>query len=133
MTGGPDRDAAPSSMRADKWLWHARFFKSRSLAARMVGEGKVRVNGTRISKPSAAVTVGDVLTFTQARQIRVVRVEAISARRGPAGEAQALYTDLDPPSERPAPPRPAPGFDGKGRPTKQDRRAFDLSRRQTLE
>jgi ribosome-associated heat shock protein Hsp15 len=122
-------DTAPK-LRLDKWLWHARFFKTRSLAAREVSAGHVRVNGDKTDKPARAVAPGDVLTFPQARRVRVVRVEALGERRGPAPEAQALYTDLSPPEE---PRSKNPGFEGKGRPTKRDRRSLDLSRRPTLE
>lgn len=75
-------------MRVDKWLWHARFFKTRSLAAKQVGAGHVRVNGSKASKPSQNVAVGDVLTFSQGHQVRVVRILALSERRGPASEAR---------------------------------------------
>lgn len=87
------------------------------------------MNTTRVSKPATAVTPGDVLTFVQGRQIRVIRVEAPGQRRGPAPEAQALYTDLTPapdPSE-PVAPRKGP------RPTKKDRRALEESRRPLLD
>ena len=87
-------EAAPA-IRLDKWLWQARFFKSRSLSAGLVEQGGVRVNGQRIVKPAHALRAGDVLTFAQGAQIRVVRVRAPGARRGPAAEAQALYDDLD--------------------------------------
>jgi len=109
--------------RLDRSLWHARFFKTRSLAARIVSGGGVRVNGARTAKPAAAVGPGDVLTFAQARAIRVVRITALAARRGPAAEAQALYDDLDPPRERAdgqdEAPRAGP------RPTKKARRRLD--------
>lgn len=85
----------PSKMRIDKWLWHARFFKTRGLAAEAAGNGRTRVNGNRISKPAHAVAPGDVLTFVQAGNVRVIRVEALGIRRGPASEAQTLYRDLD--------------------------------------
>ncbi|QBF32431.1 RNA-binding S4 domain-containing protein [Thalassococcus sp. S3] len=125
---------APVKLRLDKWLWHARFFKTRSLAARQVAGGHVRVNGDKTDKPARSVCVGDVLTFAQARQVRVVRIEALGVRRGPAPEAQTLYTEIGPDPERPAEQTSkAPGFDGTGRPTKRDRRAYDLSRRRSLE
>ena len=89
-----------ATLRLDKWLWHARFAKSRSLAAKLVSETGVRVNGTRASKSAAAVRPGDVLTFVQGRHVRVIRILALGTRRGPAPEAQALYDDLDPPPER---------------------------------
>jgi ribosome-associated heat shock protein Hsp15 len=103
-------------------LWHARFFKTRTLAARIVGDGGVRVNGTRATKPAASVGTGDVLTFAQGRAIRVVRIVDVAVRRGPATEAQALYDDLDPPGgpgDTGAEPRVGP------RPTKKDRRRLD--------
>ncbi len=83
-------------MRLDKWLWQARFFKSRSIAAEMIEDGHVRVNGTRISRPGRDVAQGDTLTFPQGNRIRVIRILALGLRRGPAAEAQALYLDLDP-------------------------------------
>ncbi len=107
------------TIRLDKWLWQARFFKSRSIAAGVVSAGKVRVDGTPVSKPARAVGPGMVLTFTQQQDVRVVRILACGKRRGPAPEAQALYEDMSPEKiKRPANPR----FDGKGRPTKKDRR-----------
>lgn len=113
-------DQARATIRLDKWLWQARFFKSRSLAAAIVSAGKVRVDGTPVSKPARAVGAGDVLTFVQADRTRVVRIIDCGTRRGPAPEAQALYADLTPPAPPSAPP--APGADRKGRPTKKDRR-----------
>ncbi len=83
--------------RIDKWLWHARFFKSRSLAQRLCEKGRIRVNGLRVRKAHYAVKPDDVLTFPQAGRIRVVRVLALASRRGPAADAQALYEDLAPP------------------------------------
>ena len=107
------------TIRLDKWLWHARFFKSRSLAAGVVASGKVRVNGTPVSKPSRSVGPDDILTFTKEQDVRIVRILACGERRGPAPEAQALYEDISPEKViRPKNPR----FDGKGRPTKKDRR-----------
>lgn len=121
-------------IRIDKWLWQARFFKTRSLAAKVVGAG-LRVNGQNVAKPAFAVSVGDVLTFSQARDVRVVRVAALGDRRGPAPEARLLYEDLDPPEDRPRPDpvAQAPSFDGGGRPSKRDRRALDSLRRDALE
>ncbi|WP_282059452.1 RNA-binding S4 domain-containing protein [Roseobacter litoralis] len=121
-------------LRIDKWLWHGRFFKTRSLAAAMVASGVVRVNGTRTQKRSHMVVPGDVLTFPQGDDIRVIRIEALGSRRGPAPEAQALYTDLSPPERRVRDVTPKnPAFEGKGRPTKKDRRTLDLSRARSLE
>jgi ribosome-associated heat shock protein Hsp15 len=116
---------ADVKIRLDKWLWQARFFKTRSLAAKLVTAGKVRINGIHASKPARLVGPGDVLTFPQAKEIRVARIVAVGTRRGPAPEAQALYEDLSPPQKRENFP-PAPRFEGKGRPTKRDRRKLDL-------
>lgn len=114
---------APGKIRVDKWLWYARFFKTRSLATKLVSGGHLRLNGERIEKPAHSVAPGDVLTFPQGRQVRVVRIVAIGERRGPAPEAQALYEDLTPPEERDKPVERA----GE-RPTKKDRRALDAFR-----
>jgi ribosome-associated heat shock protein Hsp15 len=120
-------------LRIDKWLWHARFFKTRSLAAKIVSGGKLRVNGQPISKPAYMVTALDVLTFPQANDVRVIKVLAIGERRGPAPEAQLLYDDLDPPKPREAIAEQVPRFEGKGRPTKKDRRALQQTRTDLLE
>lgn len=110
----PDHENDPApTLRIDKWLWWARFFKTRSLAAK-VASGGVRVNGERVDKPKTAIKPGDTLTFAQNRSIRVVKVLALGHRRGPAAEAAALYEDLAPPE----PPKPRVG----PRPTKKDRR-----------
>ncbi len=116
--------------RLDKWLFQARFFKTRTLAARVVTGGHVRVNSTKVSKASIGVGIGDVLTFAQGNDIRVVRIESLAERRGPAAEAQTLYADLSPPKEKIP---PAPKTRGNGRPTKRDRRKLDFKRRQELE
>ncbi len=87
--------------RLDKWLWFARVVKTRSLAARLVGEGHVRVNGMRATAPARAVQPGDVLTIALERQVRVLRVLAGGERRGPFPEARLLYEDLaEPGAER---------------------------------
>lgn len=94
----------------------------------------MRVNGTRVTKRSHQVQHGDVLTFAQGRLIRVVRVEGLGTRRGPATEAQTLYADLTPVETRKEDSGPqTPRFEGKGRPTKRDRRRLDLSRARSLE
>jgi ribosome-associated heat shock protein Hsp15 len=90
--------AAPEPIRADKWLWHARFFKTRALAAAVVSKGRMRLNGQHFSKPGQRLRPGDVLTFTIGHQVRVIRVLAPGQRRGPADEARGLYLDLDPPA-----------------------------------
>jgi ribosome-associated heat shock protein Hsp15 len=125
------------TIRIDKWLWYARFLKTRGLATKLVTGGHVRVNGNRIGKASVAVGADDVLTFPQGDDIRVVRIADIGNRRGPAPEAQGLYVDLAPkaivaPEDREFVPA-TPKFEGKGRPTKKDRRTFDLSRGSALD
>ena len=86
---------SPSGVRLDKWLWHARFFKSRSGAARFVETARCRVDGRVVDKPHASVTPGMVLTFALGPRVRVVRVRALGVRRGPAPEARALYEEID--------------------------------------
>jgi len=115
-------DLDQGSIRLDKWLWQARFFKSRSLSHKLVMRGHVRLNAQTVSKPSTAVRVGDVLAFSQARQARIVRVTALGTRRGPAPEARRLYEDMSPPTQPPSGEN-NPRFDGGGRPSKKDRRA----------
>lgn len=85
---------AEATLRLDKWLWHARFFKSRSLAAAYCAEGRLRLNRRHIGRASAAVRVGDVLTFPLGDAIRVVRVLALGKRRGPPAEARTLYAEI---------------------------------------
>lgn len=95
MAGPGGKPDPTPRLRIDKWLWQARFFKSRSLAAAAVEEGRVRVNGQPISRPGRDITPGDTLTFPQGSRIRLIRITALGHRRGPAPEAQALYLDLD--------------------------------------
>lgn len=125
-------------LRIDKWLWYARVFKTRTLAASVCKSGKVRVNGETILKAHVSLKIGDVITFKRGPQVGVLKVLALGSRRGPAVEAQTLYEDLTPPTtasdadkcsrhatesvrEEPQPARPG----SKGRPTKRDRRAID--------
>jgi len=92
---GPHADSGPlPSIRIDKWLWYARVFKSRTQATAFVSKGKVRVNRQRVTKPGAAIRVGDVLTFVRHHDVRIYQVAALGERRGPAVEAQSLYEDL---------------------------------------
>lgn len=116
--------------RLDRWLWYARFFKSRTLASRFSATGKLRVNSTPVTKAHCALRVGDVLTFPKGPHIRVIKVVELGTRRGPAVEARTLYEDLEPPPPRAA--RQSPGAlapvgrdPGSGRPTKAERRATD--------
>jgi ribosome-associated heat shock protein Hsp15 len=115
------------SLRLDKWLWYARFAKTRSLATKLVVDGRMRVNGAPTQKAHYAVKAGDVLTFPLGAYIRVIRVLALGSRRGPAAEAQSLYEDLDPPKAPSAQEAAAlPPFEerrpGAGRPTKREGR-----------
>ena len=116
------------SLRLDKWLWYARFFKSRSLAAKVCAAGKVRIDGTPVAKSHAKLKAGDVLTFPQGQHIRVVKVLAMGQRRGPAAEARLLYEDLKPPEAGNRLPRDAARAQGSGRPTKRERRALERLR-----
>ena len=96
--GGPTAKANPDAAarsRLDKWLWQARFFKTRAEAAEIIGKGRVRVNGQRMSKPGHGIAAGDVLTFAPGDRIRVIRIAALGVRRGPFSEAQMLYIDMD--------------------------------------
>lgn len=88
-----------ASLRIDKWLWFARFFKTRGLAASVVAAGEVRLNGQVAAKASAAVRVGDELVFPTGKRRRRVTVLGLGERRGPAPEAQALYREETPPPE----------------------------------
>ena len=118
------------SLRLDKWLWYARFFKSRSLATQVSAKGRIRINGKVIRKAHQGLHIGDVLTFSKGHDIRVVRVVNLGSRRGPAAEAQALYDDLDPPMPRKKSDAGAPAQRerGHGRPTKRERRETDRFR-----
>jgi ribosome-associated heat shock protein Hsp15 len=119
-------DATATSLRIDKWLWAARFFKTRSLASDACGGGKVDVND-EAAKPAKPVRAGDLIRITlpQGRR-RIVKVLALDDRRGSAAAARALYEDLTPPEParaRQAPPPYRP--QGAGRPTKRERRQLD--------
>jgi ribosome-associated heat shock protein Hsp15 len=95
---GPGAKTTPAEsprLRLDKWLWQARFFKGRDLAAEVITAGHLRLNGQRCVKPGHGVGPGDVLTFAQGNRIRVIRILSLGERRGPAAEAQDLYDDLD--------------------------------------
>lgn len=84
------------SLRVDKYLWFARFFKTRSLATKRANGGRIRINGNKIKKSSDTVSIGDILTFAQGNEIRVIRVLNLGTRRVPAQEAQNLYEDITP-------------------------------------
>lgn len=96
-----DSVTAPLRLRVDKWLWQARFFKTRSLAAALAESGHLRVNGQKTARASREVGPGDVLTFPQGRIIRLIRITGTGVRRGPSSEAQTLFIDLDAPETLP--------------------------------
>lgn len=121
-------------VRIDKWLWAARFFKSRSLAADAVGGGLARLNNARV-KPSKEVGVDDTLEITIGQTRRVVIVRGVSERRGPAKEAVKLYEETpqsiaarELAAEQRRLQSPPPGADLGMRPTKRDRRRLDEAR-----
>ena len=111
------------SVRIDKWLWAARFFKSRSLAQKACNGGKVDINGVA-SRPHKPVRVGDIVEFTVGEWRRKVKVLRLSERRGPASVARELYEDMSPPPPRKERAIAPPPFreKGAGRPTKKERR-----------
>lgn len=121
------------SLRIDKWLWQARFFKSRSLASKFCQSRQIRLNSNLLSKAHTRVKPGDILAFEQHAHIRIIKVVMLGERRGPACEAQTLYEDLAPkhckhqkPGENTIdiqPPAQRPP--GTGRPTKKERRLLD--------
>jgi len=85
---------AEGSIRLDRFLWFARFAKTRGIAQKLVDSGHVRVDGKPVSKASQPVRIGSVVGLPLGDRVRIVRVEALPARRGPAPEARACYTDL---------------------------------------
>lgn len=87
-------DTMDGRIRIDKWLWHARFYKTRALAQKAAESGVLRLNGARVSKSSTAVGLGDIVTLPRGRDVAAVRVLGCGSRRGPAPEARALYEVL---------------------------------------
>lgn len=130
----PDTGHNTEKFRIDKWLWAARFFKTRSLATDAVENGRVHLNEVRI-KPAKVVAVGDRLNIQIGRYQFVVEVLALSSKRGSAPEAQKLYRETDESrqareaiaAQLKAQPRP---FHFKGRPTKRDRREIERFKRE---
>jgi len=121
-------------VRIDKWLWAARFFKTRSLATEAVGAGRVQVDGKRV-KPARDVRVGDTVSVRRDTFTWTVVVRGLAERRGPASEAEALYEETKESQERREQQRLGRrlarplGADLGARPTKQDRRQLDALRR----
>jgi len=91
------RDSARAVTRLDKWLWHARAAKTRTVAQQIVGAGKVRIDGVKVRNPGHRIRVGNVLTLALAHGVVVWRVRAIAERRGPAREAIDLYEEISGP------------------------------------
>ena len=91
-----------ATIRLDRFLWFARLVKTRSAAQAMAQAGTLRIDGRRIERSSATVRVGSIVAFPLRGKVRVLRVEALPLRRGPASEAAALYQEL-----LPGPPAPA--------------------------
>ena len=115
------------TLRADRWLWFARLFKSRTLAAEACAARRIRRNGRVLGKSNQLLRAGDVLTWADDARVRVVRVVAIGTRRGPAAEARTMYEDLSP-AATPRTPTPIRRAPGTGRPTKTERRAIERLR-----
>jgi len=126
----PDKDPTPERVRLDKWLWAARFFKTRALSAEAIDKGRVSLNG-QVAKASREPRVGDTLQFRQGNDLRTVVVRSLSAVRGPAPVAQQLYEETAESVARRAAaaetrrlaPEPALA-QTQGRPTKRDRRTL---------
>jgi ribosome-associated heat shock protein Hsp15 len=134
MRSTDDEEGGPGRVRIDKWLWAARFFKTRSLAAEAIGGGKVLVAGDRV-KPAKLLQVGDEVRLRLGPYEHVVVVRALSERRGPATVAATLYEETA--ESRAAREkladqlRMAPAtfvYEEKGRPTKRDRRDIERLR-----
>lgn len=120
MTGAVEKQ------RIDKWLWFARFVKTRGLAKDLCESGHIKLNGTTIRKPSTTVKAGDEVEMVLDPWRRWLKIEALGVRRGPAPEAQALYTALREPERLGGAFQSEARGSGEGRPTKKDRR--DLAR-----
>ena len=114
------------SQRIDKWLWHGRFTKTRSLAQKLVKNGKVRIDREKITNTSQAVKPGNVLTISISDKIRIIQITGIGTRRGPYNEAKELYEDITPISETRSKPAMAKvnvdSISPGGRPDKHQRR-----------
>ena len=123
-------------IRLDIWLWHARFYKSRNLSSKAILSGKLRVNSIKIIKPASKVKINDVLTINHVNTVRIIQIQSIGARRGPASEAQALYNDLSPDVTAASKSKDVSEKSKKDinkRPTKKDRRILDKIVAKTLE
>jgi ribosome-associated heat shock protein Hsp15 len=126
-----EQQASNDAIRLDRWLWAARFYKSRALAAEVCDGGKVEVNG-HTAKPHKLVRINDMLSFMHPGGPKELKVLALTERRGPASEARLLYEDHSPPppprEERPSFAPPPFRLPGLGRPTKRERRETERLR-----
>ncbi|SNY90870.1 heat shock protein Hsp15 [Cohaesibacter sp. ES.047] len=111
-----------AKLRIDKWLWYARVAKTRSMAAKLVTSGHVRLNKEKVTAASQTVKIDDVLTVTRANAVIIYRVVQLGSRRGPASEAQVLYEDLSPAPSKQTAEEKAQQSDPGHRPSKRDRR-----------
>lgn len=129
----PTAQGPADKLRLDRWLFFSRLVKSRSLAAKMIENGQVRVNSEKTHQPKRAIGPDDVLTIARPGGVKIVKLLACGTRRGPASEAQSLYEDLTPPpppkDEAPLTPRNAPS-PGR-RPTKHERERLQKLKRTT--
>jgi ribosome-associated heat shock protein Hsp15 len=117
-----DRSAPDGTQRLDKWLWFARMAKSRTLAAQLVSDGKVRINRTKAVKPAQVVRPDDVLTIGIRGGVQVIRILAPGARRGPSAEARLLYEVLTPGGSTTGSDGSVQRPSGAGRPSKREHR-----------
>jgi ribosome-associated heat shock protein Hsp15 len=121
-------------MRVDRWVWTARWFKTRALATQAVAGGKVRLNGRRV-KPAADLRAGEELEIVRGPYTYVVVVRGLAERRRSAAEAALLYEETEESREAREVRRiqmrdvPVPSYEGKGRPTKRERRKLERARR----
>ena len=134
MGAGRATDGDPQAVRLDRWLWAARLFKTRSLAAEAIGGGKVHVNGARV-KRAKPLQVGDTVRIRKPPFEYVLEVRGLSEHRGPASLAQTLYEETSESAgnrerlRRQLRSQPTVAYKGKGRPTKQDRRRIERLKR----
>ena len=123
-------------IRLDTWLWYARFYKSRSLSSKAILSGKLRLNSNKIIKPASKVKINDVLTINHINMVRIIQVQSLGSRRGPASEAQKLYNDLAGDKIDASKIKSVSEKSKKEtnkRPTKKDRRILDKIVTKTLE
>ena len=117
---------AEATQRIDKWLWHARFARTRTVAQKLVSAGNVRLDREKITSNSQKVKIGQILTLSLPREIMVIKIEAFAEKRGSFQIAQTLYEDLTPVPEKPATKEFEPDKNAQiiddGRPSKHQRK-----------